>query len=502
MTTIYVVVSVPLQLAFALVLALALDRGLRGLSFYRSIFYLPSLLGGSVAIAILWRKIFGVDGLVNAVLALFGIEGPGWVSDPDTALGTLILLHVWTFGAPMVIFLAGLRQIPQSFYEAASVDGAGKLRQFRSITLPLLTPIIFFNLVLEVIKSFQSFTQSFIVSGGNGGPVDSTLFYTLYLYLKGFKSYEMGYAAAMAWVLLLIIAGLTGVNFLTSQYLGLLWRHEVSAVPVLFRPVPRRAAWLKHLLLIGFGLVMLYPLLWMVSSSLKPEELIFREPGLWPSAFTLENYTEGWTALKHSFGYYLWNSAVITVPGGGGEPGGLLAGRLRLRPAGLPAEEALVRRHARLDHAAVPRDGRAAVHRVLQARLDQHDLAADRAEVPGHRRVLHLPDGAVHPHAAPGAGRGGGDRRRGLLADLHPGDPAAVHARRWPRPAIFTFIWTWNDFFSQNLYLTNSDNLTVAVALRAVPGLQRRLLLGAACSRCRSSHSARSSASSWPARNT
>lgn len=217
-TTIYVVVSVPLQLAFALLLALALDRGLRGLPFYRSVYYLPSLLGGSVAIAILWRKLFGVDGLFNAVLAIFGIEGPGWVSSPDTALGTLILLHVWTFGAPMVIFLAGLRQIPQSYYEAASVDGASRLRQFRSITLPLLTPIIFFNLVLEVIKSFQSFTQSFIVSGGNGGPVDSTLFYTLYLYLKGFKSYEMGYAAAMAWVLLLIIAGLTGVNFLASKY--------------------------------------------------------------------------------------------------------------------------------------------------------------------------------------------------------------------------------------------------------------------------------------------
>ncbi|MEU8103503.1 carbohydrate ABC transporter permease [Nonomuraea muscovyensis] len=217
-TTIYVVVSVPLQLAFALGLALALDRGLRGLPFYRSVYYLPSLLGGSVAIAILWRKLFGADGLVNSLLALVGIDGPGWVSDPDTALGTLILLHVWTFGAPMVIFLAGLRQIPQSYYEAASVDGATRWRQFRSITLPLLTPIIFFNLVLEVIKSFQSFTQSFIVSGGNGGPVDSTLFYTLYLYLKGFKSYEMGYAAAMAWVLLLIIAGLTGVNFLASKY--------------------------------------------------------------------------------------------------------------------------------------------------------------------------------------------------------------------------------------------------------------------------------------------
>ncbi|MDP4511076.1 carbohydrate ABC transporter permease [Nonomuraea turcica] len=217
-TTIYVVVSVPLQLAFALALALVLDRGLRGLSIYRSIFYLPSLLGGSVAIAILWRKVFGQDGLVNAILAIFGIQGPGWVGDPDTALGTLILLHVWTFGAPMIIFLAGLRQIPSSYYEAAAVDGAGVLRQFKSITMPLLTPIIFFNLVLEIIKSFQSFTQAFIVSNGKGGPADSTLFYTLYLYLKGFKSYDMGYAAAMAWVLLLIIAGLTAVNFLASKY--------------------------------------------------------------------------------------------------------------------------------------------------------------------------------------------------------------------------------------------------------------------------------------------
>ncbi|MEO3871690.1 sugar ABC transporter permease [Nonomuraea sp. B12E4] len=217
-TTIYVVVSVPLQLAFALALALVLDRGLRGLSLYRSIFYLPSLLGGSVAIAILWRKVFGAEGLVNSVLAVFGIQGPGWVGHPDYALSTLILLHVWTFGAPMIIFLAGLRQIPRSYYEAAAVDGAGTWRQFRSITVPLLTPIIFFNLVLEIIKSFQSFTQSFIVSSGSGGPADSTLFYTLYLYLKGFKSYDMGYAAAMAWVLLVIIAGLTGVNFLASKY--------------------------------------------------------------------------------------------------------------------------------------------------------------------------------------------------------------------------------------------------------------------------------------------
>jgi multiple sugar transport system permease protein len=215
----YVLVSVPLQLTFALLLALVLDRGVRGLSFYRSAYYLPSLLGGSVAVAILWRQIFGTEGLVNGVLQFVGVDNPpGWVSSPDYALGTLIVLNIWTFGSPMVIFLAGLRQIPRMYYEAASVDGAGPLRQFFRITLPLLTPIIFFNLVLQVIHAFQSFTQAFIVSGGTGGPADSTLFYTLYLYMKGFGQFDMGYASALAWVLLLIVAALTALNFAVAKW--------------------------------------------------------------------------------------------------------------------------------------------------------------------------------------------------------------------------------------------------------------------------------------------
>ncbi len=217
-TFIYVFVSVPVQLAVALALALFLDRGLKGLALYRSVFYLPSLLGGSVAIAILWRQIFGNDGLINQILSWFGIQGAGWIADPRYALGTLIVLNVWTFGSPMIIFLAGLRQIPVAYYEAAAIDGAGKLRQFRAITLPLLTPIIFFNLVLQVIYAFQSFTQAFVVSGGTGGPVDSTLFYTLYLYKEGFANLHMGYASAMAWLLLVIVGGLTAVNFLLSRY--------------------------------------------------------------------------------------------------------------------------------------------------------------------------------------------------------------------------------------------------------------------------------------------
>ncbi len=214
----YVFVSVPLQLAIALLLAVVLDRGVRGMAFYRSVFYLPSLLGSSVAIAILWRQVFGTEGLLNQVLALVGIEGKGWISDPSTALGTLVVLNVWTFGSPMVIFLAGLRQIPTMYYEAAAVDGASALRRFFGITLPLLTPIIFFNLVLQIIHAFQSFTQAFVVSGGSGGPSDSTMFFTLYLYDRGFGNFDMGYASAMAWFLLVVIAIFTGVNFLVSKY--------------------------------------------------------------------------------------------------------------------------------------------------------------------------------------------------------------------------------------------------------------------------------------------
>lgn len=217
-TFLYVFVSVPLQLIAALALALILDRGMRGLSFYRSVYYLPSLLGGSVAIAVLWRQIFGTSGLINQLLALVGIEGMGWIADPSTALGTLMVLNVWTFGAPMVIFLAGLRQIPTMYYEAAAMDGASKVRQFTTITAPLLTPIIFFNLVLQIIGAFQSFTQAFVVSGGTGGPADSTMFFTLYLYQQGFGNFNMGYASAMAWLLLLIIAAFTFINFIASKW--------------------------------------------------------------------------------------------------------------------------------------------------------------------------------------------------------------------------------------------------------------------------------------------
>ena len=218
-TFIYVVVSVPLQLGLALGIAVLLDKGMRGLSLYRSLFYLPSMLGASVAIAVLWRQMFGGEGLVNQLLQAVGIQSTtGWISDPSYALSTIILLHIWTFGSPMVIFMAGLRQIPADLYEQAGLDGAGKLGKFRHVTIPLLTPIIFFNLVLQVIQAFQAFTPAYVISRGTGGPADSTMFYTLYLYIQGFTRFDMGYASAMGWVLLLIIAVLTGLNFLFSKY--------------------------------------------------------------------------------------------------------------------------------------------------------------------------------------------------------------------------------------------------------------------------------------------
>lgn len=213
----YVFISVPLQLAFALLIALMLKKDRKGIRIYRAVFYLPSLFGGSVAVSILWKQLFNKDGLFNQILALFGIEGINWIATPRTALNTLIVLAVWQFGSSMVIFLASLKQIPEDYYEASRIDGAGKIRQFFSITLPLLTPMVFFNVVMSFINAFQSFTPAYIISNGTGAPVNSTLFYSLYLYIKAFGNFQMGYAAAMAWVLLLIIASFTGLLFLSAK---------------------------------------------------------------------------------------------------------------------------------------------------------------------------------------------------------------------------------------------------------------------------------------------
>jgi len=209
----FVFIGVPLQLAFSLLLAICFKKDRIGIRFYRASYYLPSLFGGSVAISVLWRQLFNKTGLINQVLSLFGIVGKNWIATPSTALGTLIVLQVWQFGATMVIFLASLKQIPEDYYEAATIDGAGKIRQFFQITLPLLTPMVFFNIVMQFINAFQSFTSAYIISGGTGSPLNSTLFYSLYLYLKAFREFQMGYASAMAWILLVIIGAITGLMF-------------------------------------------------------------------------------------------------------------------------------------------------------------------------------------------------------------------------------------------------------------------------------------------------
>lgn len=217
-TVTYVGWSVPLILCFSLLIAVALNRGLAGLAIYRSLFYVPSLIGGSVGIGLLWKQVFDERGVFNQLLAIFGVEGRGWITNPSFALSTVIALNVWTFGASMVIFLAALRQIPDSYYEAASIDGANAWQRFRRITLPLITPVIFFNAILLIIGSFQGFTQAFVVSNGRGGPIDSTLLYSLYLYQRAFQQLDMGYASAMAWILLIVIAAITAFFFWTSRF--------------------------------------------------------------------------------------------------------------------------------------------------------------------------------------------------------------------------------------------------------------------------------------------
>ncbi|MGO4109802.1 carbohydrate ABC transporter permease [Paenibacillus sp. YAF4_2] len=215
-TFIFVLFSVPLKLFFSLMVAMMLNKNLKGMNLYRTAIYFPSLIGGSIAVSALWRNMFNLNGYFNHVLAWFGIEGIGWITNPHTSLATLILLNTWQFGSTMVIFLAGLKQIPSELYESASVDGASKLRKFFHITLPMISPVMFFNLVLGIIGSFQMFTSAFIIT--NGGPINSTYMYALFLYDKAFKHYQMGYASALAWILLVIVALMTAINFLVSRY--------------------------------------------------------------------------------------------------------------------------------------------------------------------------------------------------------------------------------------------------------------------------------------------
>ncbi|AIF67004.1 carbohydrate ABC transporter permease [Terribacillus saccharophilus] len=223
-TIIYVFAGVPLRLAFALLVAMLLNVGSRAVGWYRTLYYLPSLIGGSVAVAIMWRNIFGDDGIVNIALKTMGIDSIRWFGEPTAALWMLIFLSIWQFGSSMLIFLAGLKSIPASFYEAASVDGANFFQKFFRITLPMLSPVLLFNIIMQTISAFMTFVPAFIISKGTGGPLDGTLLYSLYLFKQGFEYFNMGYASAMAWVMLVIVGILTGIIFLTSKY----WVHYES----------------------------------------------------------------------------------------------------------------------------------------------------------------------------------------------------------------------------------------------------------------------------------
>jgi multiple sugar transport system permease protein len=216
-TVTYTLLYVPAELIGGLLLALLMNqKGVRGIRAVRTIYYLPTIISG-VAFVVVWMWLFQPQaGLINGTLARFGIQGPRWLADPDTALTALWLMSLWGLGRTALIYLAGLKGIPPPLYEAAAMDGAGAFQSFRHVTLPMLTPTIFFNLVLSIIATFQTFTSAFVAT--NGGPLDSTLFYVLYLYRKAFQDLQMGYASALAWVLFLIILLLTVAVVRSGQW--------------------------------------------------------------------------------------------------------------------------------------------------------------------------------------------------------------------------------------------------------------------------------------------
>jgi len=199
----------------AFFVAFILNFKLKGVNFFRTMYYIPSILGGNVAVSILWTMLFNVNGPVNLVLGAFGIEAINWIKDPTFAVFTLIILKAWQFGSTMLIFLSALQGVSQSLYEAASLDGASKVRQLFSITVPIITPVILFNAVNVLVKAFQEFNSAYLIT--KGGPNNATYFLNLYIYEEAFKNGNYGYASALTWILLLIIGVLTAIVFKTSN---------------------------------------------------------------------------------------------------------------------------------------------------------------------------------------------------------------------------------------------------------------------------------------------
>lgn len=213
----FAVISVPLKMIVSLAIAMLLNQKRKFVGIYRTLFYIPSIIGGSVAVAVMWKNLFSRDGAFNSIIGLItGIKPDvSWVADQRTALASIILLTVWQFGSTMIIFLAGLKNISNEYYEAAVMDGAGKVKQFFNITLPMLSPVILFNLIMQIINGFMVFTQGLIIT--KGGPANSTLFYQLFVYNEGFVKLKMGYASALSVIMLLIIGVLTAIVMKTSK---------------------------------------------------------------------------------------------------------------------------------------------------------------------------------------------------------------------------------------------------------------------------------------------
>ncbi|MBT9504481.1 MAG: sugar ABC transporter permease [Burkholderiaceae bacterium] len=215
-TMLFAMLAVPMRVGFALFIAHVLNFKMRGINFFRSAFYLPSILGGSIAVAVLWRFIFSQKGLVNLVLAKFGIEPISWLADEHFSMWTIVLLFTWQFGSAMVIFLAALQNVPISLYEAAEIDGASKRQQFFRITVPLITPVIFFNIIMQMVHAFQEFNGPYMIT--EGGPLQSTYVLALYIYDQSFRFFNLGYGAALSWVLFALVALMSGISFWSSKY--------------------------------------------------------------------------------------------------------------------------------------------------------------------------------------------------------------------------------------------------------------------------------------------
>jgi ABC-type sugar transport systems, permease components len=215
----YAFMTVPLKLIFALFIAYILNFKIKGINIFRTAYYVPSILGGSVAIAVLWQFLFRNEGLVNSIIGIFGAEPINWLGSSDYSLFVICLLRVWQFGSAMVIFLAALKGVPQDLYEAASIDGARKFTQFRTITIPMITPVIFYNFITQLCQAFQEFNGPFMIT--RGGPLGSTTLISMLIYQNAFKTFDMGLASAMSWILFLIVATFTIISFVSQKY----WVH-------------------------------------------------------------------------------------------------------------------------------------------------------------------------------------------------------------------------------------------------------------------------------------